>query len=196
MPSALMAAVSGPCGVLQSDKVSGWLEALGTIGAFAVALLLAWFALRDRREQQARSVVAYASGGPIKYPQPGMTKSIGSDNCQFDAGVLLPVGLTSGTVTFAVPTSEFAWTLQNRSQEMISDVHAQLVDPQGDVLYDMGTTPVVWPGWDQEHRIFTPAEGSRIGGQLRVRITFRDAVGREWTRTSGERLRRAGRRRR
>lgn len=193
--------MTGPCGVLQSDQTAAWLEAIGTVGAFAVALILAWFALRDRRESQARLVAAFSSGGAISYPQPGMTTSTGSDQCQFDPGVLaagpsgIPLGLGTGTATFATPTTEFQWTLVNRSQEMISHVRPALVNEKGEVLYTMNEIPVVWPGWDRTERIFTPTSSHNIGGQLHVRVIFRDAVGREWSRISGHKLERRGRRR-
>jgi hypothetical protein len=194
-----VAAIEGPCGVLQSEMAASWLESLGTVGAFVVALLLAWFALRDRREQQARLITAYSSGAAIVYPQAGTSIGTSEGDCQFEDVLAMdargrPLG-HGGSLTLAVPTTEFSWTLQNRSNEMISDVQPELVDQTGKLLYTMNTIPVAWPGWDKTQRIFTPRDKYRISGPLQVRITFRDAVGRTWTRTSGGSLHRVGHRR-
>lgn len=191
--------VAGPCGVLQSDSAANWLGAIGTVGAFAVALTLAWIALRDRQRQQARLLSGHFEFGPIAHVS-GTVIPIGPNApvpTAFDKGtfaISAAVANPPTSITIQVDSREFTWRLTNRSDEMFADVFAELLGDNGDVVYRMRPEPIVPPGYDRVERVFTTrAAHPGLGGGLRVRVTFTDASGRRWSRLSGEPLRRVWR---
>lgn len=183
----LLTRMSGPCGALQSDLFATWVGALGTLGAFAVALYLAWVAISDRTGQQASLVSAYVASGVIRYPAGHTIKP--PTPCSLPSAAHTRDSAT-GQITFIKPCSMIQWALENRSHEMISDVTVSLLAENGDVVHQIGPTPVVRPSHQlgSSDVLFDPE--ASIGGVIQARVTFQDARGRRWSRVSGQRLHR------
>lgn len=188
--------IAGTCGVLQSDSAANWLGAIGTVGAFAVALLLAWIALRDRQRQQARLLSGHFGFGPIAHAS-GSVIPIDPDATgptAFDKGTFAirdAAADPTTSITIQVDTREFTWRLTNRSDEMFADVFSEVLADSGEVVYRMRRDPIIPPGYDRFERVFTTrAAHPGLGGGLRIRVSFTDASGRRWTRLSGKPLRR------
>jgi hypothetical protein len=64
---SLLVEIAGPCGVLVGGDAASWIEALGTLAAFVVALVVFIQAVSDRRRSQARLVSGYISEGRVKH---------------------------------------------------------------------------------------------------------------------------------
>lgn len=186
---------TGPCGPLRSDLASGWVEALGTLGAFAVALYLAGVAITDRTNRQASLVSAYVVSGVLRYPK-GHTidrptpSTMPSVAMAWDSATGLPVGAGHGKTTLAETCTMLQWAMENRSDEMISNVEVSLLDEDGAVIHQVGPYPVVRPNHEEGSSDFLLDPEGKIGGVIQARVTFQDARGRRWSRVSGQRLRR------
>lgn len=184
LPPSMMA---GPCGPLQSDLLATWVGALGALGAFAVALYLAWVAISDRTSQQASLVSAYVVSGVIHYPAGHTIKPPSPSSLPTAAHTRHS---STGQIAFIEPCSMIQWALENRSHEMISDVTVSLLAENGDVVHQIGPIPVIRPSHEEGSSDFLPDPSASIGGVIQARVTFQDARGRRWSRVSGQRLHR------
>jgi hypothetical protein len=167
------------CAALDWGDFPTWLTAVGTLLAFAIALLIYWQAARDRRREQARRVSAWVPGGitliPAGWTGPGLPGGPTSSPT--------PPGLSDGPTNG--PRVQFLLRVLNGSDELISDVRVELVSPTGDRL---GIPPTGWTdvGPGQEIEITTTwSDDGRVRGEVRLALEFTDAAGRRWMRLGG-----------
>jgi hypothetical protein len=158
--------------------VPTWLGALGTLLAFAIALVIYAQSLGDRRRDAARRVSGWAPNGMQIIP----------------AGVEAPgqeyfTRIGEAPLTTADDRCTVTIWIRNRGDELISDIRATLVNP--DDGSDWGVEEQRWleigPGQQMQRTVLYKDTGAR--GWPQVRLEFTDAADRRWTRRGG-RLRR------
>ena len=146
--------------------IPDWLAAVGTLGAFAVALWLLFKELaarreqeEDRRREQARLVTAWMMSKPLSRTEERSAIVIrnGSDEPVFDGWCVL-VASTSRFASERKPV--FDWELRWR----VLPPHETLED-------ELDLPQLLTPPWD-----------------ARIRLSFTDAAGRRWTRYPDGRL--------
>jgi hypothetical protein len=192
----LIIRIVGPCGVLVGGDAASWVEALGTLAAFALALAVFIQALRDRRRVQARLVSGYIAGGRIKYLGGTELRVVHEDKrpVKLEPGVSLSPGPNdSGAVALAGDVISFRWILRNDSDEMLGATRLVLVDEKGRevrVLTELGY--VLPKGVHDQTVVLLEEDAPPL--PLRTKVQFEDAVGRCWEREPGRPLKRLRRR--
>jgi hypothetical protein len=142
--------------------VATWIGAVGTVAAAWVAVVLYLQARREHRRAQARQISGWVPGGVSLIP----------------AG--MPIGASPLTAQQQMVSLLIA--IRNSSSEIISDVKATPVGPDG---ADLGVSPTGWtdigPGQTIEITHSEPDNG-RARGEVRLNLQFTDAAGRRWER--------------
>lgn len=150
--------------------VPTWLGAIGTLLAFAIALVIYAQSQREMRREQARRISGWVPGG-VSLIKAGTPLPLPRGRAQVD---LVQVKLM----------------IRNDSQELVSDLEATLVAADGG---DIGVAPVGWvdvgPGQHIELDQSMPDTG-KVRDPVRLRISFVDAAGKRWERLGGELRRR------
>jgi hypothetical protein len=157
---------------LQWGDVPTWFGSVGTVLAFAIALLIYAQSLGDRRRDQAGRITAWVHGNPT----------------------ILDAGQRAENEEDYEPV-EGSWTkndkrilieisIRNASDQIISDVSATLV-PLDRANWDVAE--MRWldlgPGEEQIKAIYKYMDDR--AGRVRVRIEFTDTQGRQWIRLGG-----------
>jgi hypothetical protein len=141
--------------------VPSWLAAIGTVGAFAIALLLLWVQMSDRRKEagdrrmaQARLVAAWLSE-------------------------MTPAGEVAATDAYAgTSLLDYDVLVRNGSEQPVYMATVQLVvGVRGTCVRRIG---VLGPGETRELRIKVPGEPR---GVPFANITFADSAGQVWMRS-------------
>lgn len=139
-----------------------WVGAVGTVAAAWIALVIYGQSQRERKRSQARSVSGWVPGGPTLVP----------------AG--MPIG--GSPIIGQEDRVELLIAIHNGSNEIISDVEARVVSPDGDDLHVEGLRWTdIGPGQRVELSHSQLDDGS-IRGEVRLKVQFTDAAGRRWER--------------
>jgi hypothetical protein len=154
--------------------VPTWIGSIGTLLAFAIALVIYAQSQRDRIRDEARRVSGWAPNGMQIIPA-------GEDlpNAQFFTRI------GAAPLTDSVDRCTVMIVIRNRGDELISDVRATVVDP-GDGSW-WGVDEQRWleigPGQQMQRTVLYKDTGAR--GWPQVRLEFTDAANRRWTRRGG-----------
>lgn len=152
---------------LPTGSQADWVSAVGTLLAFLVALLIFARSERDRTRDQARRVSGWVPGGVTRIA----------------TGQPIMHGATA--VEAPMELFECLVKIRNSADELISDVHAAVVD-EGD--NELGADPLTWtdigPGQELDVHLRWPDSGQAVQ-HVRLRLRFTDATGRRWYRVGG-----------
>lgn len=153
--------------------VPTWVGSVGTVLAFAIALVLFALTLRDRQRDQAGRITAWVHGNPTilrsgerAYRQASM-ETVTEDWSDSEERVLIEI------------------SIRNTSDQIISDVRATLVTYPGRSKW--GAAEMHWldigPGEELIRAMYRRTDVS--ASKARVRLVFTDTRGRHWTRLGG-----------
>lgn len=175
------------------SDLPAWLGAVGTIGAFVIALVLLRATVMDRRTAQARLVSAWSSRNTMRHRQGTKAHYPPVRVVPLD-GTLAPdvIGAGGGALTAERDYWLIPWFLVNASDEMVSEVECYVQSSDGEQA-EFVALLLALPGRHRYEGMLQLQderwEGHRMHA-VRIDVHFTDATGRRWERTTGQALKR------
>jgi hypothetical protein len=154
--------------------VPTWVGSVGTLLAFAIALVLFAFTLRDRQRDQAARITAWVHGNP--------TILRSGERDPYQANMEPVTEDPEDSCTDSEERVVIEISIRNTSDQVISDVSATLLTYPGRSKW--GAAEMRWldigPGEELIRAMYRRTDVS--ASQVRVFLVFTDTRGRHWTR--------------
>lgn len=190
----VMNALTGPCGVLVGGDLGTWIGSIGTAAAFVLAAIAYLRSVRDKETAQARLMSAWVQGAPTQLKANHTYSDRGGPTLvDLRTGKEHRVGLRAGGQVL-VPADMYSleWKVENASDEMFSDICCSVVDPDGQLVQDIGKFMNLPPSHQLVGFVRIPVSNVQVPtAELQVEASFQDATGQSWTRTTRGVLERA-----
>lgn len=177
-------------------SVPDWIAAIGTVGAFGLAVWLYRKNLQDRRSDQARFVHPLMSEAPALYDKGEAFYASHFDSESVGYGLATSLGVSANGSRWKAlqDLCVVEVAVENNSQEVVTDIEARIVDLEDDPLAQEAICFLISLGPGEKAYVtaaFEASEAITVGADVNVLITFTDAVGIQWVRALGKPVRRS-----